>query len=159
MTTQPAPAPKKSHTLRNVLLAITLLFVLFVGGCFALIGGVANEASKAIEENANRPGGDSNPLDITEGEAFEVAGFNYADGWKITSRFGTSEIKGLKVTNNRDDRDSAIVEVKAWRGQEVVAVIDCSTELIQPGTTTTLNCVGGDKMPANYDRLTINDTF
>lgn len=154
----PAP-PKKSHTLRNVLLAVALGMVLLVGGCFAVVGMAANEVGQAMEENSNKPGGDSNPLEITAGEAFEVDGFNYADGWKVTNTFGAANVKGLKVTNNRDDSDSAIVEIKAWRGQEVLMVIDCTTEPIQPGTTTSLSCVSGDKLPANYDRLTINDTF
>lgn len=159
MTTQYATAPKKSHTLRNVLLAVAFGFVLLVGGCFAVVGMAANEVGQAMEENSNKPGGDSNPLEIKQGEAFEVDGFNYAAGWKIANTYGAAEIKDLKVTNNRDGSDSALVEIKAWRGQEVLMVIDCTTEPIQPGTTTKLNCISGDKLPANYDRLTINDTF
>ena len=37
-----------------------------------LIGG-ANEVSKSIDQNANKVGGDSNPMPITMGKAFEVA--------------------------------------------------------------------------------------
>lgn len=46
----PQPQPTKSHTLRNVLLIVVLLLVLFVGGCIALIGGAVNEVDKAIDE-------------------------------------------------------------------------------------------------------------
>ena len=63
------------------------------------------------------------------------------------------------MTNNRDDKDSALVEIKFWSGDEVLALADCTTEPIAVGTTTTLNCVSTDSIPKNYDRVTINDTF
>ena len=40
------PPPKKSHTVRNVLLIIAGVFVLFMVGCVALIGAGVNEAAK-----------------------------------------------------------------------------------------------------------------
>jgi hypothetical protein len=43
---QPAPPPKKKHTLRNVFLVIMLLGVLAIGGCVALAGGISNEIDK-----------------------------------------------------------------------------------------------------------------
>lgn len=156
----PYPQPKKSHAVRNVLLVVVLLFVLFVGGCLALIGTAANEASKSLDHNSNKPGGDKNPLTIAAGKAFEVDGFNYAAGWKIgTDVVGDLDVKGLKVTNNRADSDSAIVEIKLWRGSEVLALADCTTEPIQPKTTVSLTCVSTDKLPKKYDKVTINDAF
>lgn len=157
---QDAPKPpKKSHTVRNVLLGIVLLLVLIVGGCLALVGTAANEVGKAIEENDNRPGGANNPLTIEEGKAFEVAGFNYADGWKVSKEFGSAKVSGLKVTNNREDKDSALVEIKFWKGKEVLALVDCTTEPIAPDTKVTLNCMSADKLPKQYDKITINDSF
>lgn len=155
------PPPKKKHTLRNVLLAVVLLFVLVVGGCLALVGTAANEVGKAIEEGKTEVGGTDNPLEIQPGKAFDVRGFKYAAGWTLKGdQFGNyAEIKGLKVTNERDDRDSALVEIKMWRGSEVLALVDCTTEPIAPNTTVTLSCSSGDKMPKNYDKVTINDAF
>lgn len=156
---QPAP-PKKSHTVRNVLLGLTLLFVLVIGGCLALVGGVANEVDKAIKEDANKAGGTDNALTVKEGEAFEVDGFKYAAGWSVNKdALGDVEVKGLKVTNDRDDKDSAFVEIKFWKGTEVLALADCSTQPIDTGTTVTLNCFSGDNMPKAYDKVTINDAF
>lgn len=152
--------PKKKHTVRNVLLVIVGLSVLLIGGCVALIGGAANEVGKAIEEDASKAGGTDNPMDIEPGKSFEVDGFKYADGWSVNrDALGDVEIKGLKVTNDRDDRDSALVEIKLWRGTEVVALIDCTTEPIQAGTTVTLGCFSADDMPKKYDKVTINDAF
>lgn len=156
------PPPKKErHTLRNVLLAIIAFGVLFIGGCFAIVGLAANEVGKEIDkavEADSEPGGPDNPLKIVEGESFEVLGFEYAAGWRISDEFGF-DVKGLKVTNNRDDKDSALVELKLWRGSEVLAVADCTTEPIAVGTTTSLSCISADDVPKTYDKITINDAF
>jgi hypothetical protein len=154
------PQPKKKHTVRNVILAVLALGILGMAGCMALVVGGANEVANSIEEDANKPGGTDNPLAITEGKAFEVDGFTYKSGWSIgEDAFGDLAIKGLKVTNNRDDKDSALVEIKLWKGTEVRALSDCTTEPIAVGTTVTLSCVSADKMPHGYDKVTINDTF
>ncbi len=42
---------------------------------------VGNEVNDAV--NDDTLGGPNNPLTITEGQAFEVDGFEYADGWTI----------------------------------------------------------------------------
>src|SRR5947208_603743 len=47
----PGHQPKKKHTLRWVLLALVLLFVLFVGGCFAILGMAGNEVGKSIDKS------------------------------------------------------------------------------------------------------------
>lgn len=159
----PQPPPKKSHTLRNVLLTLVLLGVLIIGGCMALIGGAANEVDKAIDEANSQdaePGGPDNPMTVTVGKAFEVSDFNYQAGWSVgTDVIGDVEIKGLKVENNRDSKDSALVEFKFWKGSEVLALVDCTSNPIDPGSTVTVDCFSTDKMPKSYDKLTINDTF
>ncbi|NLE81914.1 MAG: hypothetical protein GX610_20490 [Rhodococcus sp.] len=154
------PKPKKKHTVRNVILGIIIVLILIVGGCVAFIGGVANEVSDDIKSEAEKPGGTNNPLTIVAGQAFEVDGFNYADGWSLgAGPLGDIEVSNLKVTNNRDDRDSALVEIKLWSGTEVLGKADCTTEPINVDTTVTLNCFSGDDLPANYDKVTINDSF
>jgi hypothetical protein len=165
-TQQAAPVqvvPKKSHTFRNIMLALIAVSVLFIGGCLALVGGAANEVGKSIEKEEAKdqePGGPDNPLTIVEGKAFSVSGFDYAKGWKVgDDGLGSVDIKGLKVTNNRDDKDSALVEIKFMKGKEVLALTDCTTEPVAVGQTTSLSCVSADDLPAAYDRITINDSF
>lgn len=154
---------RKSHTVRNVILILLAVFVLFIGGCIALIGGAANEIDNAIDEaetSDSEPGGPDNPLEITEGEAFSVSGFDYAAGWSIgDDGLGSPSIDKLKVTNNRDEADTALVEIKFLTGTEVVALVDCTTEEITVGQTTTLDCFSSDELPSDYDTLTISDTF
>jgi hypothetical protein len=65
----------------------------------------------------------------------------------------------LRVTNNREKPDAALVQVKVWQGTEVLATADCTTEQIAVGTTVTLGCISADKLPKKYDKITINDTF
>lgn len=158
----PQPPQKKKHTLRNVLLIVIAVCVLLMAGCAALVGMAANEVGKSIDKSIEadkQPGGPDNPLTIQEGEAFEVAGFKYAAGWSIKPTFGLWEVKGLKVTNERDKTDSALVEIKLWKGSEVLSLADCTTEPIAPNTTVTLSCFSADKLPKNYGKITINDTF
>jgi hypothetical protein len=159
-TWAPAQPPKKKHTVRNVILIVLALVILAFAGCMAMVVGGANEVSKSIDKNANKQGGDSNPMAITAGKAFEVDGFKYAAGWKVSKdALGDAQVTGLKVTNNRDSKDGALVEIKFWKGTEVLALVDCTTEQIVPGTTVTLSCSGADPLPKSYDKITINDSF
>ncbi len=158
-----AQPEKKSHTARNILIVVGVLLVLLVGGCLAVVAVVGNEIDNVVteaEEKDKAPGGPDNPLEISEGEAFEVQDFKYDAGWSIgTDPAGDIDIQGLKVTNERDDEDSAIVEIKFWNGNEVLASADCTTEPIAVGTKASANCFSVDKLPQDYDRITINDTF
>ena len=122
----------------------------------ALVGGAANEISKSIDESEakdSEPGGPDNPLEVAEGEAFSVSGFEYGAGWKVANgEFGGAEVTGLKVTNNRDDKDSALVEIKFMKGSEVLALVDCTTEPIAVGQTTKVDCFSGDDLPEEVRR-------
>jgi hypothetical protein len=157
------PPPKKKHTVRNILLIILVLVILAIGGCVALIGGAANEVDKAIKKSEaadKQPGGPDNPLTIKPGKAFEVQGFNYARGWRVVpDGIGGVTIKKLKFTNNRDKKDSAIVEIKFMKGSEILGTVDCTSQPVPVGQTATESCVGSDGSVKGYDRITINDTF
>ena len=157
---QSTKPPKKKRTGLKIFLAIIAAGIVGIIILIALVSSAANSVSKSLDENANKPGGDSNPMTITEGKAFEVDGFNYSAGWSIKSDgLGYLDVEGLKVTNNRDDKDSALVEIKLWKGSEVLALADCSTEPIATGTKVSPSCTSGDKLPKSYDKVTINDTF
>jgi hypothetical protein len=119
----------------------------------------AKPAPKAPEVDPEDVGNEANPVTVVEGKAFDVRKFSYAPGWKITSNDFGMELKNLKVTNNRDDRDSALVTFKFMKGNEVLASVDCSSDPILQGQTVTLNCFGTEPKPKGYDRLTINDMF
>lgn len=157
-----APPPKKSGALKWILIVLFIVGILCCGGfaaCTAGVFGAADEVSKSIEAEESEEGGTENAKKITEGEAFEVRGFNYAEGWSVTEEYDMIEIENLKVTNNRDERDSALVDIKFMKGDEVLASVDCTTDPIQKGQTVTVDCSSTDDLPSDYDTITINDMF
>lgn len=98
----PAVPPRKSNTTRNVLIVIGVLFVLLVGGCFAVVGLAGKAVNDAVDEATAKdqaPGGPDNPLPIKVGEVFVVSGFSYAAGWTVAGdSLGDLDVQGLKVT-------------------------------------------------------------
>lgn len=158
----PPPPQKKGFPWKWVVIIVAIVLLVCCGGfaaCTAGVIGTADEVSKSMDSDASKEGGPDNPMPITEGEAFEVDGFNYAAGWKVTEEFGDANITGLKVTNNRDQKDSVMVEIKFMKGSEVLALVDCTTDPIQKGNTVSVDCFSTDKLPDDYDEITINDSF
>ena len=148
-TWAPVKPPKKKHTVRNVFLILILApGVLGMGGCTALVGGAANEVGKSIEQDANKPGRHRQPADHHRGQGLRGRRLRLR-GWLAIGKdgLGDMDVKGLKVTNNRDSKDSALVEIKVWRGTEVLALADCTTEPIDVGTTVSLSCLSADALP------------
>lgn len=158
--------PKPRRKLRNALLIAIALCVLFIAGCTALVGLAAKDIGESVDksmesmEDDELPGGPENPMTIVPGKAFEVRGFNYAAGWSVgPDTEGAINVTKLRLTNNREERDGAFVEIKLWRGTEVVAATDCTTDRIDPGATVTVSCLSADDMPQKYNKVTINDGF
>lgn len=154
---------KKSHTARNILIVFAVLFVVFVGGCIAVVAVVGNKVNNAV--NDDTLGGPNNPLTIAEGKAFSVNGFDYAAGWKITNEpvSGTWQIDNLKVTNHRGKSDRLLTEIKLLNAGEVLATTTCTAgngiDKIAKDTTVSVDCVSGDTLPQTYDQITIQDAF
>jgi hypothetical protein len=158
------PQPvEKSHTARNILIVLGVLFLLFVGGCFAIVAVVGNEVNDAV--NDDTIGGPNNPLTITEGQAFQVNGFEYADGWDIADApvSGLFQIDNLKVTNHRGKADRLNAEINLLNGNEIVATAICyageGLDKIPEDTTVTVTCTSDDSLPAAYDKITISDLY
>jgi hypothetical protein len=158
--TQPV---KQSHTARNLLIAFGIIFLVFVGGCVAVVAVVGDKVNDAVNDDSL--GGPNNPLTITEGQAFEVNGFEYADGWTITGQpvSQTWHVDELKVTNHRGKPDRLLAEIKLYQGSEIVATAECFTgdgiDKIPEDTTVTVECTSSEPLPEAYDRITINDAF
>ena len=116
------------------------------------------------ELNDDTPGGPNNPLTITEGQAFEVDGFEYADGWTIppTPISGLFEIENLKVTNHRGEADRLLVRISLLNAGEVMATATCvagELDKIPEDTTVTVDCSSSDSLPTVYDKITIQDAL
>ena len=156
--TQPV---EKSHTARNILIVFAVLFLVLVGGCIAVVAVVGDKVNDAV--NDDTVGGPNNPLTITEGQAFEVNGFEYADGWSIVGEpvSQTWHIDNLKMTNHRGKADRLDVKISLLNGSEVVATAFCTVgdgiNKIPEDVTVTVDCTSPDPLPEAYDKITIND--
>jgi hypothetical protein len=145
------------------LIVFAVIFVLFVGGCFAALAVVGHKVNQVV--NDDTPGGPNNPLTITEGKGFEVNGFEYADGWTITQEpvSQTWSIDNLTVTNHRGKADRLDVEIKLLltTNNEVVATTFCTVgdalDKIPEDATVTVVCTSSDPLPDAYDKITIQD--
>jgi len=151
------PPQKKSHTLRNILLGVVLLFVLIVGGCVALIGGAVNEVDKAIqEEEAN-----DKPVAVDEGSAFTHDSYEVDKGWTVAKdTFGGVTIKGLSVTNTDDTARSALLSFRFYKGSTNLAEVECSSNQLQSDESSAMDCFSTDsKFPTGYDEIRVADSF
>lgn len=185
-TYPPAPPVKQKNWFLRHKIITGILGLVVIGGLAGALGGGGDTPSDAASTSspaaagtagattaaaaqpaAPQPpkvdpddvGDEAHPVTIVEGKAFDIRKLAYAAGWKVTSNEFGMELKNLKVTNNRDDRDGPMVEIKFMKANEVLATIDCTSEQILPGQTATLNCFGTEPKPKGYDRITINDTF
>ncbi len=158
--TQPV---EKSNTGRNILIVFAVIFLVLVGGCVAGVAILSNKVDNVVNDDSE--GGPNNPLTITEGEAFEVRGFEYADGWSIVGEpvSQTWRIENLKVTNERGKPDRLLVDIKLLNGSEIVASSTCTVgdgfNKIPEDITVTVACVSPDPLPAAYDKITIQDSI
>ena len=139
-----------------------MIFLLLVGGCVAGVAMLSNKVDDVVNDDTE--GGPNNPLTITEGEAFEVRGFEYADGWSIVGEpvSQTWHLENLKVTNHRGKADRLFTEIKLLNGSEIVAISTCAAgnlDKIPEDTTVTVDCTSSDPLPDAYDKITIQDVI
>jgi hypothetical protein len=161
------PPPKKSHTVRNVLLGIVLLFVLLIGGCFALVGTAANEVGKSIDKSIAEEEANDKPTDVTLGTAFTHDGYEVADGWTLEKdEFGDSAtIKNINVTNTKEDEYSssggrtALLTFRLYQGKNNLAEITCNGKELQVGESGSMDCYSTDDLPAKYNAIRVADLF
>lgn len=160
------PPQKKSHVLRWVLLTIVLLFVLLVGGCFALLGVAGNEVSKSIDKSIASEAANDKPAVVAEGAAFEHDGYSISKGWSVgAAQYGGVTIKDITVTL-ADDQGvtgggrSALLTFRLYDGTAVASEITCSSNEMQEGETSKMDCYSSDsgKVPT-YDTIKVADAF
>lgn len=123
----------------------------------ALIGGVANEVDKAVkEEEAN-----DTPSAIEEGAAFTHDDFAGAAGWTVEQdTLGGATIEGLTVTNEADEARTALLTFAFYNGNTVLAEVECSSNDLQPGDASALDCVSFDsEFPEGYTEIRVSDAF
>lgn len=142
--------------MKKVLLGIVILGIVFVGGCFAVVGFAANEVDKAIKAEEKN----DVPSDVVVGKAFTHDDFAVKPGWKIAKEFGSATIEGLKVTNRADTARSALFTFTFVRGGENLAEVECSSNDLQPGQSSKMDCISFDgEFPKNYKKVQVADMW
>lgn len=158
---QQGPTPEKKHTLRNVLLILIGLGILFIGGCAVLLGAFVNEVDKAIDEEA----ANDKPKTVKPGRAFEHDGYKIDAGWKVAEDFGTFTINGLRVTAAEADPDlpdsgrTALLTFRLYNGTENLAEIDCNGKELQLGESSRMDCFSGDAYNTDYKTIKVSDLW
>lgn len=155
------PMPPKKHTGRTVLIVLgilTVVFLLVMGGCLALLGGAANEIDKSLtEEEAN-----DTPSTLDEGKAFTHDDFEVAAGWRVVQDrlFGGATLKGLQVTNGADERRSAQFTFTLIRGKTNLAEIECDSRQLQPGQSSSMDCISLETgFPKGWEEIRVADMW
>jgi hypothetical protein len=115
-------------------LTLVLLFVLLVGGCFALLGVGGNQVSKSVDKSTV----------VTEGKGFTHDGFVVADGWKV----GTDE-----------SGRTALLSFSFYDGKTNLAEVNCTSNELQAGETSKLDCGSTDDFPTGYKTIKVADLF
>ena len=139
-----------------------MLFLVFVGGCIAVVAVVGNKVNDVV--NDDTLGGPNNPLTITEGKAFTVNGFEYADGWSIVGEpvSQTWHVDNLKVTNNRGKPDRLDVKIELSsverdRRHDRSARRATASTRSPKDTTVTVDCVSSTRCPRPTTRSRSSD--
>ncbi len=153
-----------NHTTRNILLIVGVVVLLFCGGLVTLVFVAVNNVSDSIEDTFDDDyvGSENDPLTVTAGDAFEIRGFEYDQGWQLAPGADpTQAITGLRGTNQRDDEDSERINLTFTlvKANEEVAEIDCySNTSVSFERSATLSCTTSATTPlGDYDTLEVYD--
>lgn len=155
-----AQGPQRpNHTTRNVLLIVGAVVLLFCGGLFALGVVFFNNIDDAFDPDYR--GSENDPISVEEGEAFSIRGFDYDEGWTVSSTpAGDVEIAGLRGTNNRDDEDSESVYLyfEFYQDNARLASVSCSGGgTVAFERSIRLTCNGYADNISGYDEIEVYD--
>ncbi|WP_435770688.1 hypothetical protein [Nocardioides sp. SYSU DS0651] len=165
----PAPSPyqpPRGSTGRTVAIVVSVVVVVLLAICGGVVGLVVwavNNVGDALDEyDPERAGGRDNPISVEVGEAFEIDGVEYADGWRVQPSTDTASgttIVGLRGENDRDDGSSETVYLNftfVGDGDTEVGRVTCtSSGFIAHGNTEELECQGYDEIPESFDHIEV----
>ncbi|GAA5141211.1 hypothetical protein GCM10023340_02500 [Nocardioides marinquilinus] len=161
----PPQPPRNDHTARNVIIGIVVVVVLLCGGLVWAIFRVVDAVGDGISEAADAfesdyPGSEDDPLEVQEGEAFSIRGFDYDAGWDVLPG-AQGVVQGVRGTNNRSDEDGESVRLvfTLYLDNEKVGELRCD----DPGQVSfersaTLSCASIGQVPARFDTIEVYDS-
>lgn len=130
-----------------------------LAGLLLLMGCSDDQQTSA----ASSPEGDTDPVEVEVGEAFTWNGFAVDDGWELAQadmlrgeEQGTMPVLTGTVTNEGESARFVLMQVTFARGDAPVATVPCTSEKLDPGAATEVECRGmGSSYPEEYDTVTV----
>lgn len=181
--------PKKSSTARNVAIAlfVTLGGVAVVGSAFgagsdsgssdkpAVVSTTPDPTTAPASKPTTKPSTrkpveqapkvacadqeDRNaPCAVQVGKPFQLGSHTVRAGWRVTSEYGQMAITG-RATNTSGESSTMFIEVKFLDGDDVLAVVSCSTDELEPGQSQAMSCFSTDAYTKAYTKVTAEADF
>ncbi|MEH3033629.1 MAG: hypothetical protein PGN07_06240 [Aeromicrobium erythreum] len=148
--------PRKKHTVRNVLVLFTVLVVAGAVGIAYLVGRTADGVKNVVENS--KASGPAKPVTVQEGAAFEIDGYRYAAGWKVSAdELGDLQITDLEATNQGNVVSSPSISITFLSGGQEVASADCLGKSVDVDDTREVSCGSTDDLPTDYDSIRVED--
>lgn len=165
----PSPyQPPKGGSGKTIAIVVGIIVVVILAICGGIVGLAVwglNTVEDSIDEfDGDRRGGPNNPITLVEGEAFEIDGIEYDEGWTIAppaDEYNGNAIVGLMGENDRSDGSSETVSLRFTflTGNSEVGEIAChSNGSISHGNTEELECSDRDTLPA-YDSIEVSASY
>lgn len=159
------PQQKKSKAWLYILIGVIVGGLLLCGGCFAIVGLGANEAAKEIDKSIKEEAKNDKPKTVEEGKAFKHDGYAVAGGWKVEeAEYGGTTITNMKVTAEEADGESesgrtAWFTFRFYKGSDVLLEVSCTSNEMQVGETSPMDCSGLGDTIAEWDTIKVSDAF
>ncbi|MCX5193656.1 hypothetical protein OOK31_07075 [Streptomyces sp. NBC_00249] len=157
----PGPAPKQGmSTGKKIALGcgIPAVFgLVVVGGCTALVGKAASDASKDLDKNFNSESVDQNGAKKTEGDgASALSDVKVASCGVEENQFGDLVKASIEITNHTKTRYSYIVEGELLLNDKKISDLNGFTQNLATGQVVTEEFTGhaSDLHVKSSDRLT-----
>lgn len=102
------------------------------------------------------------PTVVQAGKAFAHDKFKVKPGWKVVKEqyVHSPTIKALKVTNTGGDKRIAQLTFRFYKGKNVLAEVECSSNEMQKGETSALDCFStSDHFPKGYKTIKVADMW
>lgn len=118
--------------------------------------------SPTDKQTSHPPGevGNDTPREVFEGKRFVHDDFEAAPGWRVVEEeYSGATIENLKVANLGGDRRDAWLTFRFYDGKTVLAEVTCTSNQMQSGETSPMDCYSTEDFPTGYDAIKVSDAF
>ena len=128
----------------------------------AVLSTVALAGCEDISSSAGSESANDTPAVVKAGKPFDHDNFKVKPGWKVVKEayVNTPTIKNLKVTNTGGPKRTAQLTFRFYKGKNVLAEVECSSNEMQKGETSALDCFStSNHFPKGYKTVKVADMW